>query len=107
MNTRAKELQERFDAIETALAEVAGKDMAWAAASGAWLQVIQHAMKVQLEILTEHPAHAMARLPEFLEENQQILQGFHQQLCKHASIDPKDALRMVNNFKEVMRDIVK
>jgi hypothetical protein len=108
VSKRTDELQARFESIEKALAEVAGEKAAWAAASCAWLQVIELALKSNMEILAspvdQGPVHS--QLEQFVEETRQMLQGFHQQLCKREGIDHRDALRMVSHFKEVLRDIV-
>lgn len=109
MTPRMLRLQERFNSIREALKEVHGQEASTAAAWCAWLQAIEFTIMTEMRILArgdreiEHRSHP--RLDEFLEENRELLQGFHQELCEYLQVPHPRALELMKAFSELLNDI--
>ena len=99
---RLLRLQQRFDAIRATIAELHGANVAYAAASCAWLMTIDNCIRKDMRDVAADPT----RLEEFIKEHSGMLQGFHQDLCDYLEVPHERALDLMGNFKQVMRDIL-
>lgn len=94
----------RFELIKQSLSEVAGKNLAFGAASAAWLMCIQRVLDDMLSRLT---TGRMLRERRALEEEIEVmLRSFHGEICKELEIDPEEAIKLSDHFREVMRIII-
>ena len=110
---RADRLNERFKLIQTTIAELYGADVAFAAASAAWLMAVQYGAKQSMKRLVKHieeeegcPVYGAEGLIDSLDaEHELMLRGFHKELCAHLGISPAIAERHAKAFKQVVEDI--
>lgn len=113
---RAIRLQERFLTIQQTLAELYGKEKAFAAASAGWLMALQYAAlqsmkRIQREVEAEEGpcfVFASGSLIDSLDaEHEAMLRGFHAEICKHLNVDPAEAVKLSEAFEQVVDDICK
>lgn len=112
---RAERLQERFKLIQQTLKDLHGKDLAFAAASAAWLQAIQYATeqsmkRIKNEVEAEDgPVYLQGGFDNLIiqldAEHEALLRSFHKELCSHLEVDPEQALELSKAFTQVVRDI--
>ena len=110
--SRSERLHARFVLIQQSIAELHGEDLAFAAASAAWLQAIQYGARQSMEKIRDFTgldpvAHAAAgeRIPLLNIEHEVMLSGYHRELCRFLDVDPVQALRLSKSFEQVTRDI--
>lgn len=102
--SRAERLSERFRLIQQTLRELHGEDVAFAAAAAAWLMAIQYGAAEGMRRVAG--SHGRAEVIVTMdEENEEMLRGFHQELCSHLGVEPKLALDLAASFAQVVNDI--
>lgn len=109
---RADRLNDRFKLIQQSLEELHGREVAFAAASAAWLMAIQHGAKSSMKRLIDHveaeegPTFGARELADSLDiEHELMLRGFHKELCSFLGVPPADAERLARSFSQVIDDI--
>lgn len=116
---RGDRLQHRFDLIQKTLAELHGRELAFAASSAAHLRAIQYGAEASMKAIGDWATQDGSRkgfnssareysdsmIARYDAEHQAMLQGFHERLCAHLGVDPARALELSKAFEQVVRDI--
>lgn len=108
---RVTRLSERFQFIRTALAEVTqDEDLAFAAASVAYLEVVDFLSQQGLQQVARRGDTAQAEMYKSLVSEMQsgirlALKFYHRQLCEFLEVDQVEAIKHSKAFKEIVDDI--
>lgn len=102
IDTRTSRLQHRFDLIHSAMVVSVGPELAFAAKMAAWGMVMEQIIHEMMKEIADHPE----RLELFRKESQILLQSWHSSLCGYLNLDDSQVLDLVDNFQQVMRDIL-
>ena len=113
MPSRADRLNDRFKLIQQALEELHGREIAFAAASAAWLMAIQYGAKSSMARIVQDPMSDARIAKEYFDEllssldaeHELMLRGFHRELCSFLGVRPADAEKHAKSFKQVIDDI--
>lgn len=111
--TRAERLQARFNIIQQSLEYVYGRELAFAAASVAWLRAVQYGAKQSMcrmrdwhpEVPQQYCTERAMLLEELDAEIELMLKGFHSEICAHLGVDPGRAIEVSKSFEQVVQDI--
>lgn len=105
--SRSERLQTRFRVIQEAVAHVHGKDMAFAAASVAWLESLEYYCLQALRRIEKYSDGPEARdeIPVLHKEIKDLLQSYHKEICEHLKLSQVQAIERSAAFKEVVNDI--
>lgn len=112
MPTRAERLNFRFRLIQQTLHELHGRELAFGAATAAWLMALEYTHRQALLRLCRELADDAGTYtgpPEVAhmlgDEMNALLQSFHKELCEHLGVDQAESWQLAKAFKEVIHDI--
>lgn len=102
---RVTRLSERFGLIRKALEELTDSDTAFAAATVAYLEVVDYLAMGGLEEVLKNPTKE--RAVEMHSAVRMALKFYHRQLCEYLEVNQDEAVKRSASFKEIVDDICK